>query len=81
MLITVDAFCVAGKVRAMGGSEASRWGRSSLLLQREPGPLRLENLHLMFGEFFGGRYCGQLRKGRPHGYGQLGKLNKFCPIQ
>ncbi len=28
----------------------------------------------MFGEHFGGRYRGQVRKGRPHGYGQLGRL-------
>jgi hypothetical protein len=56
----------------MSGRGSGRWGRSSLLL-REP-ELRLENLHLMFGEHFGGRYRGQVRKGRPHGYGQLGKL-------
>ncbi len=56
----------------MSGRGSGRWGRSSLLL-REP-ELRLENLHLMFGEHFGGRYRGQVRKGRPHGYGQLGRL-------
>jgi hypothetical protein len=72
ILFRLGRRAAAEKGRLICGSSPGRWGRCSLLL-REPG-LRLENLHLMFGEYFGGRYKGQVRKGRPHGYGQLGEL-------
>jgi hypothetical protein len=71
ILFRLGRRAAAEKGRLICGSSPGRWGRCSLLL-REPG-LRLENLHLMFGEYFGGRYKGQVRKGRPHGYGQLGE--------